>query len=78
MPYGILEPATTASYSFSVTHIATERGLDLVFNGSTGNTEAEIDSMMQELIDHLNQLPGWYVGSGRKQKEYVGTFTPTP
>jgi hypothetical protein len=67
----------TARYTFGITNITTGRGLDIIFDGSSENTEAELDVMMQELIDHLNQLTGWYVSSGRKTKEYVSTFTPT-
>lgn len=78
MPYGNLEPGSSATYSFSVTNIATERGIDLEFRSNFGDTPSVIDEMIQELIDHLNQLPGWYVGSGRKSVQYEGSFTPTP
>lgn len=78
MPFTPLEYTGGDTYKVGVTHLPTERGFDVTFTNNGENTEAEIDGMLQEFIDHVSTHPNWTVTIGYKTAVYSGTFTTTP
>lgn len=78
MPFTLLEPSEGATYKVGITHLPTERGFDISFTNNGGNTEAEIDAMLQDFIDYISANPDWFVNIGYKTATYAGTFTVTP